>query len=94
MLVYTDPGAKVEETIDLDLADIETLVALPGHPGNGVPLKNVRGTHIDLAYAGSCTAGDITSIEMYSTVLKGRTVRVPTFIQYGSEMVREEAVRR
>jgi 3-isopropylmalate/(R)-2-methylmalate dehydratase large subunit len=94
MLVYTDAGAHVEETADLDLADIETLVALPGHPGNGVPLKNVRGTRVDLAYAGSCTAGDITSIEMFAAVLKDRTVCVPTFIQYGSEMVREEAVRR
>ena len=42
----------------------------------------------------SCTAGDITSIAMYAQVLKGRKVRIPTFIQYGSERVREEAKRR
>ena len=47
-----------------------------------------------MAYAGSCTAGDITSIAMYAQVLTGRHVRIPTFIQYGSERVREEARRR
>ena len=94
MVVHTDADAAVDETIELDLTTVETLVATPGHPGNGVPLAQVRGTHVDLAYAGSCTAGDITSIAMYAEVLKGRQVRIPTFIQYGSERVREEAKQR
>ncbi|MBI4474399.1 MAG: 3-isopropylmalate dehydratase [Acidobacteria bacterium] len=94
MLVYPDENAQVDRTIELDLATVQTLVATPGHPGNGVPLSEVRGTKIDMAYAGSCTAGDITSIAMYAEILKGRKVRVPTFIQYGSERVREEAKRR
>src|SRR5262249_11956329 len=42
----------------------------------------------------SCTAGDITSITMYAEVLRNRIVRIPTFIQYGSERVREEAKSR
>jgi len=92
-LVYPDPDAEVSQTIELDLSTVRTLVAKPGHPGNGVPLDEVRGKPIDLAYAGSCTAGDITSISMYAQVLKGRSVRIPTFIQYGSERVREEAKR-
>src|SRR5262249_30002718 len=80
--------------IELDLSMIQTLVAAPGHPGNGLPLEKVRGLHIDMAYAGSCTAGDLTSIEMYGRILRGRRVRIPTFIQYGSERVRDEAKRR
>ncbi len=93
MLVYADPDSAVDETIDLSLETVQTLVAAPGHPGNGLPLDRVRGTRIDLAYAGSCTAGDLTSIAMYADVLKGRKVRIPTFIQYGSERVRDEALR-
>jgi homoaconitase/3-isopropylmalate dehydratase large subunit len=31
---------------------------------------------------------------MYAKILNGKKVRVPTFIQYGSERVREEAKRR
>ncbi|MBI2150246.1 MAG: 3-isopropylmalate dehydratase [Acidobacteria bacterium] len=94
MLVYADADSEVDETLDLDLGSVQTLVALPGHPGNGAPLEKVRGTRVDMAYAGSCTAGDMTSIAMYAGILRGRKVRVPTFIQYGSERVREEAKRR
>src|SRR5438552_2739547 len=94
ILVYGDANAEVDHIIDLDLGTVQTLVAAPGHPGNGVALEAVRGTRVDMAYAGSCTAGDITSIAMYAEVLGGRKVAVPTFIQYGSEAVREEARRR
>lgn len=94
MLIYPDPDSAVDEEIRIDLETIQTLVAAPGHPGNGLPLEKVRGTRVDMAYAGSCTAGDITSVSMYAQVLKGRHVRIPTFIQYGSERVREEAKRR
>src|SRR5215467_3584921 len=94
MLVYSDLNSEVDQTIDLDLGSVQTLVAAPGHPGNGLPLARVRGIRIDMAYAGSCTAGDLTSIAMYAEILRGRRVAVPTFIQYGSEKVREEAKRR
>jgi 3-isopropylmalate/(R)-2-methylmalate dehydratase large subunit len=94
MLVYPDTDAEVDRTIELDLGALTTLVAKPGHPGNGVPLHEVRGTPVDLAYAGSCTAGDITSITMYARILNGKQVRIPTYIQYGSANVREEARRR
>jgi len=93
MLVFADAGSAVDRLIELDLAEVQTLVATPGHPGNGVPLDEVRGKHVDIAYAGSCTAGDITSIAMYAQILKDRKVRIPTFIQYGSERVRDEARR-
>src|SRR5262249_26122209 len=82
MIVFADADAEVDNTINLDLSRIQTLVATPGHPGNGLPLEKVRGIRLDIAYAGSCTAGDITSIAMYAQVLAGRRVRIPTFIQY------------
>jgi 3-isopropylmalate/(R)-2-methylmalate dehydratase large subunit len=94
LLVRPDIDSKPDQVIELDLSSIETLVAAPGHPGNGLPLRRVRGIKLDMAYAGSCTAGDISSIAMYAQILSGRKVRIPTFIQYGSEHVRQEAVRR
>src|ERR1051326_3465025 len=93
LLVYPDPDSKADSNIEFDLGIIQTLVAAPGHPGNGAPLEQVRGKRIDMAYAGSCTAGDLTSIAMYAEVLNGRRVTVPTFIQYGSEAVRDEEKR-
>ena len=94
MLIYADANSEVDQTMEMDLAGVQTLVAAPGHPGNGLPLEKVRGTAVDVAYAGSCTAGDITSVAMYAQVLEGRKVRIPTFIQYGSAKVRDEAKRR
>jgi 3-isopropylmalate/(R)-2-methylmalate dehydratase large subunit len=94
MLVYPDADSAVERTIELELSAVQTLVATPGHPGNGVPLNQVKGRRIDMAYAGSCTAGDMTSISMYAEVLSGKRVNVPTYIQYGSERVRDESKRR
>src|SRR5205823_4438702 len=38
LLVYADDNAEVDETIDLDLSSVQTLVAAPGHPGNALPL--------------------------------------------------------
>ena len=93
-VVHADEGAEYDATVSLNLSDVKTLVAKPGHPGNGVPLSEVAGTKIDKAYAGSCTAGDITSISMYAKILKGRKVAVPTWIQYGSERVRAESKKR
>ena len=93
-LVYPDSASEPSHTIHLDLGSIQTLVAAPGHPGNGLLLEELRGTPVDIAYAGSCTAGDMTSIAMYARVLTGKKVRIPTFIQYGSERVREEAKRQ
>jgi 3-isopropylmalate/(R)-2-methylmalate dehydratase large subunit len=90
-LVYPDEDSEVDALVELDLGRVATLVASPGHPGNGLGLDEVRGTRVDLAYAGSCTAGDLTSITMYAEVLKDRKVSVPTYIQYGSELVRDEA---
>jgi 3-isopropylmalate/(R)-2-methylmalate dehydratase large subunit len=93
MLVYPDADSAVERNIDLDLSTVQTLVATPGHPGNGISLSEVKGRRIDMAYAGSCTAGDITSIAMYAHVFSGKRVAVPTYIQSGSERVRDESKR-
>lgn len=89
--IRADPDAVYDAVIDLDLSAIQTLVALPGHPGNGVPLDQVRGTALDIAYGGSCTAGDLSSIRNYAKVLRGRQVCIPTYIQYGSQAVMRAA---
>lgn len=91
LCVWPDPDAVYDQTLVLDLSTLHALVALPGHPGNGVPLAQVRGTPIDIAYGGSCTAGDLGSIRTYASVLQGRQVVVPTYIQYGSVDVMEAA---
>ena len=91
--VWPDVDARYDHRLTVDLDTIQTLVARPGHPGNGVPLAEVRGIPIDIAYGGSCTAGDLGSIRQYAQVLQRRQVRVPTYVQYGSHTVRDAAHR-
>jgi 3-isopropylmalate/(R)-2-methylmalate dehydratase large subunit len=93
----SDSGAQYAETLRFDAASIEPLVALPGDPGNGVAISELPNTvKIDIAYAGSCTAGKKEDMDMYAEVLEGalsagRRVHpdVTFWIQFGSQEVKE-----
>ena len=41
-IVKADPGATYVATFDVDLAALEPMVATPGDPRNGVPLRALR----------------------------------------------------
>ncbi|MCG8466973.1 MAG: aconitase family protein [Gemmatimonadetes bacterium] len=101
--IAPDPGAEyVGGVHTIDLAQLRPMVAHPGDPDRGIPSDPTNGAYIDdighveidIAYAGSCTAGKEDDLEMYAQVLKeavenGRRVAdgVEFFIQYGSEAV-------
>ncbi len=99
-----DEGASYAAVVSLDLSRIEVMVALPGDPRNGMPLRELsaRGAaRIDIAYGGSCTGSKATDIDAYAAVLgaglrAGRRVApsVQLFIQLGSLSVRRYAERR
>lgn len=96
-----DADAAYEETIELDAESIAPLVALPGDPGNGVRIDELgRLIRIDIAYAGSCTAGKKADLDMYAAVFAeaaARGQRIPPqvqcYIQVGSQEVRRHAER-
>ena len=72
------------------------MVALPGDPGNGLFIEELGGRiKIDIAYAGSCTAGKKSDMEMYARVFtealeRGQRVHpdVKCYIQCGSQDVK------
>ena len=101
-----DEGAEYLATFDFDLATMEPMVALPGDPRNGIPLrelekKNGGPVKIDIAYGGSCTGGKKADMDMYAQVL-GRAVErgehvaegVHLYIQFGSQDIRRYAEER
>jgi len=102
-IVKADPGATYMATFDVDLATIEPMVATPGDPRNGVPLRTlgeVSGgdVKINIAYGGSCTGGKKTDMDMYASVLAGAVARgqrvapgVHLYIQFGSQDIRRYA---
>jgi 3-isopropylmalate/(R)-2-methylmalate dehydratase large subunit len=77
------------------------MVAKPGDPTFGVRVAELEQVKIDIAYAGSCTAGKEHDLDFYAQVLGEATqagLRVASgvqmFIQFGSESVREYARQR
>ncbi|MBW2457303.1 MAG: 3-isopropylmalate dehydratase [Deltaproteobacteria bacterium] len=103
-IVRADQGAEYCRTIDIDLSAIEPMVATPGDPRNGVPLRALEEHQggpvaIDIAYGGSCTGGKASDMDMYAAVLRkavadGKRVAegVRLYIQFGSQAVRDYAI--
>ena len=94
--LYSDEAAEYETVIEIDAAELEPMVALPGDPGNGLFLQELGGpVRVDIAYAGSCTAGKKSDMDMYARVFgealqRGERVHadVKCFIQCGSQEVK------
>jgi len=107
--VYADKGAKYDggvHTINLD--KIQPMVAHPGDPDNGVPSDPTNGAYvkdlgvinINIAYAGSCTAGKEDDFAYYAKVTKAAldaglkiAEGVECYIQFGSKTVKDLSER-
>ena len=103
--VAADPDAEYAGGVHtIDLSTIRPMVAHPGDPDHGIPSDPTNGAFvdeigevpIDIAYAGSCTAGKIDDLLFYHQVAKeavdnGLRVAdgVQFFIQFGSAAVEE-----
>jgi 3-isopropylmalate/(R)-2-methylmalate dehydratase large subunit len=93
--LHSDEGATYVQEIEIDAASIRPMIALPGDPGNGIYIDEMESdVKIDIAYAGSCTAGKKDDMDMYAKVFsealdRGEKVAegVRCFIQCGSQEV-------
>lgn len=103
--IRADPDAEYERVVDVDLAKVEPMVASPGDPRSGRPLRELlaerKRVSIDIAYGGTCTGGKRTDMDLYAAVLSRALARgvgvapgVRFFIQFGSEDVRRYAEER
>lgn len=99
--VSADEGAEYAQCFTIELGELEPMVATPGDPRNGVPLRALGEVKIDIAYGGSCTGGKKADMDMYASVLRravaaGKTVApgVRLFIQFGSQDIREYAEKQ
>src|SRR6059036_3518816 len=98
----SEQGAEYCEVLEIDAGDVRPMLALPGDPGNGIPIDDARGRiRVDIAYAGSCTAGKKDDMDMYARVLREAAARgarvapwVKFFIQCGSQDVKRYCEER
>jgi 3-isopropylmalate/(R)-2-methylmalate dehydratase large subunit len=97
--VRPDAGAAYAGGVHkIDLSTLVPMVAEPGDPTYGKRIDELGSVKIDIAYAGSCTAGKEHDLDFYARVLDeaqraGRKVApgVRMVLQYGSESVRDYA---
>jgi 3-isopropylmalate/(R)-2-methylmalate dehydratase large subunit len=78
--VYTDPGARFIYEKVFDVAKLEPVVAKPHSPDNKAFVSEVKGTKLDRAYIGSCTGGKLTDFKAAAEIMKGKSVKIDTFV--------------
>jgi 3-isopropylmalate/(R)-2-methylmalate dehydratase large subunit len=78
--VHRKPGASYIFEKVYDVSRLEPVVAKPHSPDNRASVSQVQGTRLDRAYIGSCTGGKLTDFRAAAEILKGRTVKIDTFV--------------
>lgn len=73
-LFTSDPDASFAAVYDIDLSEIQPIVAKPHFVDNVVPAKESLGVHIDEAFLGSCNNGRIEDLRVGASIIKGKKV--------------------
>ena len=68
-----DDGAQYDEIIDIDLTQIEPMIAQPHMPDLVVPVREIEGKKIVQAAIGSCTNSSINDLGIAADILDGKT---------------------
>jgi 3-isopropylmalate/(R)-2-methylmalate dehydratase large subunit len=79
-VVKTDPGAKFIYEKVYDVTKLEPVIAKPHSPDNRAGVSELKGTKLDRAYIGSCTGGKLTDFRAAAGLLKGKAVKIDTFV--------------
>ena len=72
--VYPDSGAGYSEIIEIQVDDLQPLVALPHLPSNVRPAAECDEGPIHQVFIGSCTNGRLRDLEQAALLLKGRQI--------------------
>ena len=70
----TDPDATFEIVLEVNLDNLEPVVAMPFLPENVKPVSEVKGVRVDQVVIGSCTNGRIEDLRVAAKILKGNKV--------------------
>ncbi len=69
-----DPDAEYDEIIEINLSELEPLIACPHSPDNVVPVREVEGIKVDQVVIGSCTNSSFVDLTRAGKMLEGRRV--------------------
>lgn len=93
--LQADENAEHSEIIELDLSEIQPMIAQPHSPDNVVPVRELKGMKVHQVCIGSCTNSSYKMMKTVASILKGKTVHedVALFINPGSKQVYEMLTR-
>jgi aconitate hydratase len=69
-----------DEIMEINLSELEPLVAKPHSPGDVVPLSEVKGMKVDQVAIGSCTNSSLKDMLTAAALLKGRKIHPDTVL--------------
>lgn len=87
--IQADEGVIYNEEIEIDLSQLEPLVACPHSPDKVVPISSIKNIKVDQVIIGSCTNSSYVDLMKVAKILKGKTVadHISLVIAPGSRQV-------
>lgn len=70
----SDPDAKYDRVIDIDLSTLKPMIACPHSPDNVVEVASLRGVKVDQVCIGSCTNSSLYDLRKVAAMLRGKTI--------------------
>ena len=67
-----DKNAEYSQTVDINVDDMQSMIACPHAVDNVKPVRDVAGKKIDQALIGSCTNGRLEDLEVAAEILEGK----------------------
>ncbi len=91
----SDDDAVFSEVIDIDLSEMEPIVAKPHFVDNIAPARDCSDVKIDEAFLGSCNNGRIEDLRVGAAVIKGKHVapKVRFLVVPASRAVYKQALK-
>lgn len=95
ILLEPDKDAEYDEKIEINLSELEPLIALPHSPGNVKTVKEVEDLKVDQVCIGSCTNSSLRDLKIVANILKGKTVNKHTVLTVspGSRQVVDHMIK-
>jgi homoaconitate hydratase family protein len=93
--IHADADAVYSKELDVDVSNLEPMVACPHEVENTKPIGEVTGTRIDQVFLGSCANAKYEDLAVAAGILKGRRIHpdVRFIITPGSKEIMLEAMR-
>jgi aconitate hydratase len=93
--MVAEEGATYDVDEEIDLSELEPLIALPSSPGNVVPVREVAGQEIYQAYLGSSANPGYRDFAVAAKIVEGRRVheRVSFDVNPSSRQILQNLIR-